>query len=412
MISELVNTRAGIKVRQAMGLCLLLGSVGGGFPGVAADESPYFEIQVVDRVTQRGVPLIELVTVNDVRYVTDNAGRIAYREPGQSGQRVFFHVRAPGYKVPKDGFGYAGARLTIRPGLSQKIELERINLAERLYRITGQGLYRDSLLLGRKTPLAEPHGSGRVAGQDSVQAAVYRDRLFWFWGDTNRLAYPLGLFRTAGATSSLPRQGGLPPSVGINFKYFTNKEGFARAMVDVANPKGVVWIDGVCTVDDASGTPRLVAHFSRRPGLAKAYEQGMLLYNDQRELFEVRSQNPVEDTWRHLQNHPLKVRDGTTDYLMSGIPFPVTRVPAQLSAVLDPAQYESWSCLEEAADPANAKPLRDAGGQLAWDWRKGPPVTAKIERRWLNQGLIEPDEALYSPVDMPCWIERTKLSSS
>ena len=87
--------------------------------------------------------------------------------------------------------------LATRKGL---LTLERRNLAERLYRITGQDLYRDSLLLGRETPLAEPLGSGRVAGQDSVLAVPYRGRLYWFWGDTNRLSYPLGIFRTAGAT--------------------------------------------------------------------------------------------------------------------------------------------------------------------------------------------------------------------
>src|SRR5690606_5122916 len=144
------------------------------------------------------------------------------------------------YKVPKDGFGIAGTRMTIQPGESATIALERINPAERLYRCTGQGLYRDSVLLGRKTPLREPLAFGKVAGQDSVQPVLYRDRIYWSGGDTSRLSYPLGLFRMAGATSPLPCQGGLPPSVGINYDYFTNEDGFARAMAEVENPKGVV----------------------------------------------------------------------------------------------------------------------------------------------------------------------------
>ena len=59
----------------------------------------------------------------------------------------------------------------------------------------------------------------------------------------------------------------------MNLRYFTGKDGFARNMAEVADPKGVVWIDGVCTVPDDTGRERLVAHFSRRPGLEKQLEQ-------------------------------------------------------------------------------------------------------------------------------------------
>jgi hypothetical protein len=366
---------------------------------LAAEDSPYFEIQVIDKATKRGVPLVELVTVNDVRHITDNAGRIAYREPGHAGETIFFAIHAPGYKVPKDGFGLTGARWKIEPGKQVPLELERTNLAERLYRATGQGLYRDSVLLGHKTPLKEPLGTGLVAGQDSIQAAVYRGKLYWFWGDTNRLAYPLGLFRTAGATSALPKDGGLDPSIGIDYEYFTNKEGFARAMAEVKDPKGVVWMDGVCTVKDDEGKTRLVGHYSRRAGLAKAFEQGLMLYNDDREIFEVKTQIPIEEDWRFLQNHPILVQGGETEFLMSGVPFPVTRVPAKFSAVLDPKQYESWSCMEPDADPETARPSRDASGNLDWRWQFGPPVTPKIEARWLKLGHIKPEEARYSPMD-------------
>ncbi len=381
----------------ALGLVFCL--AGGQAGCLAAEDGDYFEIQVLDKATKRGVPLVELVTVNDVRHVTDNAGRIAYREPGQAGETVFFHIHAPGYQIPKDGFGISGARFKIEPGKAVQISLERINLAERLYRCTGQGLYRDSVMLGHETPLREPLGAGGVLGQDSVQPAIYRGRLYWFWGDTNRLSYPLGLFRMAGATSQWPNQGGLPPSQGINYNYFTKKDGFVRAMAEVKNPKGAVWIDGVHEVKDEAGQVRLVCRFLRVPGLAKPYEQGMMVYNDQREIFEVKTQIPVEEEWRALQNHPLLVREGETDYLMSGIPFPFTRVPAKLSAVLDPTKYESWSCLEPDADPERAEPRRDAEGKLLWKWQHGPPVTQKTERRWLQRKLIRPEEARYSPAD-------------
>src|SRR4026208_1432091 len=80
----------------------------------AADESvppPYFGIQVVDEATDRGVPLIELRTVNDIALVTDSAGWIAFHEPGLIDREVFFAVEGPGYEHAKDGFGMRGVRL-------------------------------------------------------------------------------------------------------------------------------------------------------------------------------------------------------------------------------------------------------------------------------------------------------------
>ncbi len=364
-----------------------------------ADCSEYFEIRITDQQTGRGIPLVELVTVDSVRFVTDNAGRVAYHGPATVGQTVFFHIHPQGYEVPRDGLGSAGVRLKIEPGKTAEVKLRRINLAERLYRVTGRARYRDSVLLGREVPRHEPLGAGRVIGQDSVQVAPYRGRLYWFWGDTNRLSYPLGLFRTAGATSLRPEEGGLSPLSGIDFKYFTGEDGFVRAMVDVANPKGVVWIDGVCTVPDEDGRERLVARFSRRPGLEKAYEQGMMVYNDDREVFEVATNLPLHETWRMLQSHPARVAIDDVEYLVCGHPFLLTRVPAAISSVMDPNKYESWSCIEPGADPATASPRRAETGALDWRWQSGPPITQHQEKRWLEAGLIRPSETRLLPVD-------------
>ena len=127
-----------------------------------------FKIKVVDQQTGRGVPLIELKTTNHLSYVTDSHGIIAFYEPGLTNQNIFFHISGHGYEYPKDGFGYRGKRLRIKPGGSATIEIKRINIAERLYRITGQGIYRDSIIAGIPVPLANPVINGLVMGQDSV----------------------------------------------------------------------------------------------------------------------------------------------------------------------------------------------------------------------------------------------------
>lgn len=398
-----------------LALLAWLGTVCGTAAGAA--DHQLFEIQVIDRATRRGVPLVELLTTHDVQYVTDNAGRVALDEPERHGETVFFFVKSPGYTLPADGFGISGVRLKIVPGQSAVIEVDRQNPAERLYRITGLDLYRDSLRLGYQAPLQRPLGSGMVAGQDSVQVAAYRGRLHWFWGDTNRLSYPLGLFRTAGATSPLPNSALLPASQGINLDYFTDAQGFARAMVDVPNSEGVVWIDGVCTVPDSAGRERLVAHFSRRRGLAEALEQGLLLYNDERDMFEVLTVLDLHDTWRFIRDHPVRITEDGIDYLAFGNPFPVTRVPAALESVRNPEAYESWTCLPETAQsdavqpdaaPSQSaradqavRPQRDADGRVVWAWRRQPPTTQQDEFRWLTAGLLQPEECRFVPVAVP-----------
>ncbi len=366
----------------------------------------YCEIQVVDKETRRGVPMVELSTVDDVVYVSDSAGRIALREPELDGSTVFFKVQSPGYQIAKDGFGIEGVRLLIKADTSHVIEVTRINVAERLYRITGRDIYLDTVRLGYPSPIPGTSDAGQVVGQDSVQPVVFRNHLHWFWGDTNRLLYPLGLFRTAGAVSELPEKGGLDPSIGIDLKYYTNADGFARAMVEVPNPDGVVWIFGTCVVPDETGNETIVAHFSRRKSLAEPVEQGLVRWNPDRSMFEVLKALDLQESWRMLSDHPIHVVEDGVDYLCFGNPFPVTRVPATLTAVQDPNAYESLTCREDISGQhispqqrSESKPVRDESGRLVWKWKKAPPVTQQDERRWLKQGLISIDEARFLPRD-------------
>src|SRR5215471_11924841 len=101
------------------------------------------EIRVIDADTGRGLPLVELETVNRLNFVTDNAGRVAFHEPGLMDRPIFFTVRSHGYEVKKDGFGFPVVKVTPKAGQVSEIRLTRRNLAERLCRLTGEGRYRD-----------------------------------------------------------------------------------------------------------------------------------------------------------------------------------------------------------------------------------------------------------------------------
>src|SRR5438105_14106967 len=158
-------------------------------PGVCRAEPPpsqatsHFAIQVVDEQTGRGVPMVELQTTSSVRYYTDSNGLIAFYEPGLMNKKVWFGISAHGYEFAPDGFGSRGVTLETKPGGTAPLKIKRLNIAERLYRITGQGIYRDTGLLGRKPPIAQPLLNGQVTGRDGTLTAVGRGKLDWFYGD-------------------------------------------------------------------------------------------------------------------------------------------------------------------------------------------------------------------------------------
>jgi hypothetical protein len=314
-------------------------------PAFAADTK-YFKIQILDDQTNRGVPLVELTTTADVTYITDSNGLIALHDPALINQKVFFHIKSHGYEYPKDGFGFRGARLDITEGGSATLKIKRTNIAERLYRITGEGIYRDSILLGEKVPIKQPLLNAQVTGQDSVMAIPYRNKIYWFYGDTNRPSYPLGQFATSGATSELPTNGGLDPSLGIDLTYFTDnpgEKGFSRPMIAIDAP-GVKWLTGIMTVPDETGRPRLVARYDHRKGLAERIEHGLLLYNDEKEIFEkalaFKADAPL---FPDAIPFRVKIQNNTYYYFPGPYTLPLARVKATLKTVLDPDAYEGFA---------------------------------------------------------------------
>ena len=105
-------------------------------------------IVVVDQDSKWPVPLVELTTTAHVRYVTDNAGVVAFDQVELMGQEVWLDIRSPGYGVGKDGFGNRGRRITPEPGKTITIEVERYSLAKRIGRLTGGGIVAESQRFG------------------------------------------------------------------------------------------------------------------------------------------------------------------------------------------------------------------------------------------------------------------------
>ena len=370
---------------------LVAGLCGTSLP--ASEPERYFAIQVVDEQTDRGVPMVALQTTSAACYYTDSNGLVAFFEPGLMGKKVYFGVSAHGYEFPADSFGNRGVTLETRPGGSARIKIKRLNIAERLYRITGQGIYRDSVLLGRKPPIAEPLLNAQVTGQDGVLNAIYRGKLYWFYGDTNRLSYALGNFSMTGATTKLSDQ--IDPDVGLDLTYFTGKDGFARPMAPIKG-EGVVWLFGLVVLPDESGREHMLAYYQRRRGLGAVLENGFVVYDDQKEVFEKLKVVPLKPPL-YPTGYPFRVKQGDGEYLYFTWPYSALRVKADWKSYLDLAAYEGYTCLKAGTrygSKTAAQLEGDVDGKLVWGWKKNtPPLTPRQQEALIAAGRMRRAES-------------------
>jgi len=358
-----------------------------------AAASNFFRIQVIDEQTQRGVPLVELETVNNVVYVTDSNGLAAINEPSLFGQRIFFFVRSHGYEFPADGFGYRGQAIDVRPGGSAVLKLKRINLAQRLYRVTGADIYRDSVLLGQETPIEHPLLNAQVSGSDSVVNTIYQDRIHWFWGDTNRPGYPLGNFHVPGAVSQLPAAGGLDPEVGVNLDYFVDDTGFAKPVAKMPG-EGPTWIDGLVTVADHDGNERMFAHYVKIKPPLTIYARGLIEWDDSQQQFEHVIDFPL-DAPVLPGGHPFKHTEGEIEYVYFARPYPLVRVPATPASLARLEEYEAFTCLVEGSRLEEPILDRDAAGKLRYAWKRNTsPLDAQTQRKLIQSGQMTSSEGL------------------
>ena len=293
---------------------------------VNGQKSRYFVIHVIDEQTGRGVPLVKLKFLNEVTYWTDSGGIAAIDEPSLRGRDVFLAIRSDGYEYPRDSFfEQPGLTVRIEPGRRRQIQIRRAMIAERLFRLTGEGIYRDSVMAGLRVPTKEPLLNAQVLGQDTVSAAIYHGKIFWIWGDTIGPAY--ANFNVTAAVSDLHDN----PAVAVNYHYFTDKQGRAKPMLPLTR-QGLVWIEGLIPVRDASGNERLVATYTRQDGLKFPDECGLALFDDNAQVFKPWIEMPC--TKQHVSSHPF-LHNGYW-YL-----YPSLRVRNDWKAIQDHKQWET-----------------------------------------------------------------------
>ncbi|WP_228714730.1 hypothetical protein [Posidoniimonas corsicana] len=306
-----------------------------------AAAAPPCKVKVVDKENGWPVPLVELTTTSQVSLVTDNAGVVAFDLPEFLGRETWLRVRSHGYEVPEDGFGYRGVRVTPTAGGEVTIEVERKQIAKRLGRLTGGGLFAESQKLGEHLGWEE---SG-VVGSDTVQTALYNGKLFWIWGDTSLPRYPLGIFHTPGAVTARRPLGSYEPPVALRYDYFRNAEGRVHGIVEMPGD-GPTWTSGFVSLPDAEGREHLVGTYAKIEGMLDAYEFGLVEWDAEAERFEhvetfwKRSQEQPKPPRPYPDGHPVFWEDGSGQRWVYFNGPPNFRCPATYEAWRDRSKWE------------------------------------------------------------------------
>lgn len=337
-----------------------------------AAASGICRIEVVEKGSGWPVPLVELRTTHQVRFVSDNAGVIAFDLPELMGRETWFGVVGHGYEVPKDGFGYRGVRLKPEPGKTLKVEVNRTIIARRLGRITGAGMFAESQKLGAELDWKE---SG-VLGCDSVQNAVHRGKLFWLWGDTTLAHYPLGVFHSTSATTAVQPLAEFKPSVRLKYDYFTDAKGVPCGVAQMPGD-GPTWISGMVSLPDSNGVPHLVGAYAKIRGHLEAYEWGLCGWNETAAKFE-----RLRVVWTKSKESPQPppLPEGQPcfwtnaqgrEWVLFGNPLPKLRCPATFEAWQDKTTWEVLKPQATFDSATDGQPVKPHTGAIAWNpWRK------------------------------------------
>lgn len=358
--------------------------------------SDYFAIRAVDAATGRGVPLVELTVISTgQKFYTDSNGYLAFNAIPNA--NVSFRVFSYGYQRS----GGDTVSYSTQLGGAVTLPLVRNNVAERLYRVTGQNLYRDSWLLGKSTPVDPLNNPANVDGQDSVQTVVFKNKLYWFWGDTiidtgNDGADAWGFNgRVTGATSALLPSTTFDPMKGVNLSYFTSgglpKQLFpASTFLDHA----LYWVFAPMVVRDAANNEHLVAYYEQvsteapNPVMAR----GFVEWDDVTQQFNKLGNFPISSPI-YPYNRAFPVTVGNEPYFYFAEELPNVRVRAgydSFNTVTNIDNYETYSPLKPGTTFQHdeyAYPListtpdpnkldasdfeRDGAGKPVWSWKKG-----------------------------------------
>src|SRR5690606_22343850 len=286
-------------------------------------------------------------------------------------RETWFDVVGHGYEVPADGFGMRGFRATPRRGEIHRVLLTRTNIAQRVGRLTGSGLFAESQRFGEHVTWRD----APVVGCDSTHNAVHNGRLFWIWGDTSVAHYPLGIFHATAATTDVVPPLPLTPPLKLSYEYFLDADERARGVAPLPGD-GPTWLTALVSLPDRDGKSHLVASYMKIRGTLEAYERGLCVWDDEQQVFSrhrvvwrrdgsPQESPPIPDGhashWRDEEGH---------DWVLFGNPLPTVRCRATYEAWQDPNQWEALPA-DDQLTSTDGVAVVPHSGSLAWHpWRQ------------------------------------------
>jgi hypothetical protein len=401
-----------IYSKKKLGLTVLL--LSWSLTALAQNASPstYFKIKVIDKATGRGIPMVKVELESHNYTYTDSAGVVAFYEPGLMNRTNGFTFISHGYEL--DGgithplWDTKAVLLDSTAGTTATVEMNRINIAQRLYRCSGYGVYRDSVLLGESSPITYPLVNAQMAGQDTIVNTIHNGEAFMIWGDTHTLQGNSNLKGTA-ARSYLPdAPGGIDPDDGFNLRYIT-KAGSNPPSVKkmVPDRPGLIWMRSLVSAKDDQGNDHLIASYQRKGSSVPENMYGLLEFNESTEEFEYifeETQSDAENNRRVFgyTSTSMKLNNGAMDHFYYHR-YHLSRSATDYASVTNPATYEGFTCLVpgEKMEGSSTQVNRDGSGNLIWSWQTlTAPVGIGEMDDLESYGLIDADERWTRPVDV------------
>ncbi len=197
-----------------------------------------------------------------------------------------------------------------------------------------------------------------------------------------------------GATTLLPKDGGLDPDVGVDLEYILRDDGFTREMVPMEGP-GPTWAFGFVVLKDA-GRDRMFAGYAKIKGASmETYRRGLAVYNDEKGVFQHVAEWPLRHPIVPTGHADIWKMDGR-DYVVFQMPLPIIRVPAARADLSNLSKFEVFTCLKEGSTAKDPQIDRGPDGRVRYAWKRNTAyLGSQDEANLVKSGKLKPDEVLF-----------------
>jgi hypothetical protein len=188
--------------------------------------------------------------------------------------------------------------------------------------------------------------------------------------------YHLGIFDSTSATSAVQPLGKVEPPLRLKLDYFRDDKGSPRGVAKMPGD-GPTWITAYVSLPDKSGTPHLVASYTKIKPPLESYEWGLCVWNDATSNFE-----RLRSVWSKSEKtpkrppmpagHPMFWKDDAgKEWVLFGNPLPTFRCPATFEAWQDESTWEVLKPQDSVVSATDGRRVKLHSGSMAWNpWRK------------------------------------------